>query len=409
MYPERFALIHQGECAEEIARRWKISRDEMDEFALRSHRRAARATDEGRFAGELVPLEARVHPDVPGAAEVSGMLEADEGVRRDTSLEKLAALKPAFSETGTVTAGTSSQISDGAAAVLIMSEERASSLGLRPRARFHTFAVAANDPQIMLTAPIPATELVLAKAKLSLDDIDVVEINEAFASVVLAWEREFRPDMERVNPQRRGHRHRPPDRLLRRPPHGDAAQRDGAHGGPLRAPDDVRGRRAGERDHHRAARLMAGATRVPAVEGWFTTGEDGAAPALLGSRCAECGTYAFPAEASFCRNPDCASTSFETVELSRRGRIWSYTDARYQPPPPYVAADPYVPFCLAAVELAAERLVVMGQVVAGVTVDDLRVGDEVELVIDTLYSEDGCDYLVWKWRPLGAGPPGGEA
>ena len=97
------------------------------------------------------------------------------------------------------------------------------------------------------------------------------------------------------------------------------------------------------------------------------------------------------------------------MELSRRGRIWSYTDARYEPPPPYVAADPYVPFCLAAVELAAEKLVVMGQVVGGVTVDELRVGDEVELVIDTLYSEDGCDYLVWKWRPLGAGTPGGEA
>ena len=114
-----------------------------------------------------------------------------------------------------------------------------------------------------------------------------------------------------------------------------------------------------------------------------------APPALLGSRCAECGTYAFPAEARFCRNPDCGSTTFETVELSRRGRIWSYTDARYQPPPPYVAADPYVPFCLAAVELAAEKLVVMGQVVPGVTVDDLTVGDEVELVVDTLYSEDG--------------------
>jgi acetyl-CoA acetyltransferase family protein len=108
-------------------------------------------------------------------------------------------LKGAFSETGTVTAGTSSQISDGAAAVLIMSEERASSLGLRARARFHTFAVAANDPQIMLTAPIPATELVLAKSKLKLDEIGLVEINEAFASVVLAWEREYHPDMERVN------------------------------------------------------------------------------------------------------------------------------------------------------------------------------------------------------------------
>ena len=199
LYRERFELIHQGECAEEIARRWNIEREEMDEFALRSHQRAARATEEGRFADEIVPLEARMHPDVPGAADVRGLLESDEGIRRDTSLERLAALKGAFSETGTVTAGTSSQISDGAAAVLIMSEERATSLGLRPRARFHTFAVAANDPQIMLTAPIPATELVLSKAKLKLDEIDLVEINEAFASVVLAWEREYHPDMERVN------------------------------------------------------------------------------------------------------------------------------------------------------------------------------------------------------------------
>ncbi len=150
------------------------------------------------------------------------------------------------------------------------------------------------------------------------------------------------------------------------------------------------------------------ATRVPAMEGWFTTGEDGAAPALLGSRCAGCATFAFPAETKGCRNPDCASSSFELVELSRRGCIWSYTDARYQPPVPYVAADPYVPFCLAAVELAAEKLVVMGQVVGGVTVDDLAVGDEVELVVDTLYSEDGTDYLVWKWRPLAARATGGK-
>jgi acetyl-CoA acyltransferase len=199
LYLERFELIHQGECAEEIARRWKISRDDMDRFALTSHQRAARATDEGRFANEIVPLEARVHPDAPGAADVSGLMEFDEGFRRDTSLEKLAGLRPAFSETGTVTAGTSSQISDGAAAVLIMSEERANALGLRPRARFHTFAVAANDPQIMLTAVIPATELVLAKSKLALGDIDLIEINEAFASVVLAWDKEFHPDPERVN------------------------------------------------------------------------------------------------------------------------------------------------------------------------------------------------------------------
>ena len=146
-------------------------------------------------------------------------------------------------------------------------------------------------------------------------------------------------------------------------------------------------------------------TRVPAVEGWFTLGDEGA-PALLGSRCTVCGTYAFPAETQFCRNPDCVSQEFETVALSRRGRIWSYTDARYKPPPPYVAADPYVPFCLAAVELAAEKLVVMGQVTAGVTVDDLKVGDEVELVVDTLYADDDSDYLVWKWQPVSAGQEG---
>jgi uncharacterized OB-fold protein len=143
------------------------------------------------------------------------------------------------------------------------------------------------------------------------------------------------------------------------------------------------------------------ATRVPAVEGWFTLGEEGA-PALVGSRCVHCGTYAFPAEAHFCRNPDCDGQEFEAVELSRRGRIWSYTDARYQPPPPYMAATPYVPFCLAAVELAKEKLVVMGQMVEGVTVGDLTVGDEVELVVDTLYAEGDNDYLVWKWRPVSA-------
>ena len=155
--------------------------------------------------------------------------------------------------------------------------------------------------------------------------------------------------------------------------------------------------------------MTTGSTaRVPAVEGWFTTGEDGRAPALLGSRCDGCGTYAFPAEARFCRNPDCDSTSFSTVELSRRGRLWSYTDARYQPPPPYVAAEPYEPFCLAAVELAAERMVVMGQVVPGVSVDDLAVGDEVELVVDTLYTdaEEGTEHLVWKWRPVASGGEG---
>jgi acetyl-CoA acyltransferase len=194
----RFDFIHQGLSAEEIARRWKIGREEMDAFALESHRRAAAAQDEGRFAHEIVPLGAAPGADDQG--DGGGILDFDEGVRRDTSRERLASLAPAFAADGTITAGTSSQISDGAAAVLVMSEERADALGLRPRARFHTFAVAANDPVIMLTAPIPATRLVLEKAKLRLQDMDAVEINEAFASVVLAWEREFHPDMTKVNP-----------------------------------------------------------------------------------------------------------------------------------------------------------------------------------------------------------------
>jgi acetyl-CoA acyltransferase len=199
LYRERFELIHQGECAEEIARRWHVSRSDMDAFALESHRKAAAATDGGRFKNEIVPLMAR-HLDESADSGDGALMDSDEGVRRDTTMERLAGLRPAFSEDGTITAGSSSQISDGAAAVLIMSEEKAQELGLRPRARFHTFAVAANDPQIMLTAVIPATSLVLAKSGLSLEDIDIIEINEAFASVVLAWEREFRPDMHRVNP-----------------------------------------------------------------------------------------------------------------------------------------------------------------------------------------------------------------
>ena len=196
-YLRRFALVHQGECAEEIARRWGIARPDMDAFALRSHERAARAQDEGRFESEIVPLAAKV---AGAESETGEILSDDEGVRRDTSLDKLAGLKPAFVEDGQVTAGTSSQISDGAAAVLVMSEERAHSLGLRPRARFCTMTVAANDPEIMLTAPIPATRRILEKAKRTMDDFDVIEINEAFASVVLAWERELHPDMEKVNP-----------------------------------------------------------------------------------------------------------------------------------------------------------------------------------------------------------------
>jgi uncharacterized protein len=145
--------------------------------------------------------------------------------------------------------------------------------------------------------------------------------------------------------------------------------------------------------------------RVPAIEGWFSTGD---APALVGSRCSTCGTYAFPREVLFCRNPDCEGTEFEDVPLSRTGRIWSYTNACYQPPIPYVAPDPYAPFCIAAVELSKEQMVVMGQVVADVDVEDLSVGEEVELVLDILYEDDEHEYLVWKWRPTRLRPEVGK-
>lgn len=145
--------------------------------------------------------------------------------------------------------------------------------------------------------------------------------------------------------------------------------------------------------------------QVAAQPGWFTLDPDD--PALLASRCRTCGTVAFPKESAFCRNPGCAGADFDEVPLSRRGRIWSYTDARYQPPVPYVAADPYRPFCIAAVELAAEQMVVLGQVVAGVRADQLAIGDEVELVLDTLYEDDENRYLIWKWAPVVARHPAG--
>jgi len=143
---------------------------------------------------------------------------------------------------------------------------------------------------------------------------------------------------------------------------------------------------------------MSTPARVPAVDGWFTLDES--APALLGGRCTNCGTYVFPNNRRFCPNPSCPSETFDEAPLSRSGRIWSYTDARYQPPPPYVpVSDPHEAFAIAAVELEAERLVVMGQVVRGVGVDELRVGMPVELTLDVLYTEEDTDYLVWKWQP----------
>jgi acetyl-CoA acyltransferase len=188
-------LVNQGIGAEMIADQWGISREELDEFSAESHRRAARATAEGRFAREIVPVRVR---DEEGH-DTDELFTSDEGIRPDSSVETLGKLKPAFKEGGKVTAGNSSQITDGASAVLIMSEERAKELGYRPRARFHSFALAGVDPVTMLTGPIPATTKVLERAGLTLDDIDLVEINEAFASVVLAWQREHKADFAKVN------------------------------------------------------------------------------------------------------------------------------------------------------------------------------------------------------------------
>jgi acetyl-CoA acyltransferase len=186
-------LVPQGISAEIICDKWQLGRAELDQFSLSSHQKAAEATRKGWFGSEIVPLEIR-HDD--GGRET---VATDEGIRADASIEKLASLKPAFREDGRITAGNSSQITDGAAAVLVMEREKAKALGLKPRARFHTFALGGCDPVIMLTAPIPATQKVLERAKMSIGQIDAVEINEAFAPVVLAWEKEFRPDMAKVN------------------------------------------------------------------------------------------------------------------------------------------------------------------------------------------------------------------
>ncbi len=185
---ERHNLVPQGLSAEMIADQWEIPRSELDELAVRSHRLAHQATEEGRFERETVPFK------VNGSTYVS-----DQGIRPDTDLERLAALKPAFKPDGKVTAGNASQISDGAAAVLLMSADKASELGLTPRARIVDQTTVGVDPVIMLTGPIPATRKLLERNGMKIDDIDLVEINEAFAPVVAAWQRELQPDMDRVN------------------------------------------------------------------------------------------------------------------------------------------------------------------------------------------------------------------
>ena len=185
---DRFQFIPQGLSAERIAEQWEISRREMDQLAVTSHARAAAATEEGRFEREIVPIETP-----------HGTVETDQGIRPETNLESLAQLKTPFKPDGRITAGTSSQLSDGAAAVLLASRPAAERLGLRPRARVVDQVTVGVDPVIMLTGPIPATRKLLDRTGLGIDDFDLIEVNEAFASVVLAWQRELSPDMDRVN------------------------------------------------------------------------------------------------------------------------------------------------------------------------------------------------------------------
>ena len=185
---ERYNLVPQGISAEMIADKWEIPRSELDEIGLRSHQLAAKATEEGRFDREIIPFQ--VNGDT---------YTADQGIRPDTTLEKLSELKTVFKEDGKITAGNSSQISDGAASVLLMAREKAEALGLTPRARIVDQTTVGVDPVIMLTGPIPATKKILDRNGMKIDDIDLFEVNEAFASVVAAWRRELEPDFDRVN------------------------------------------------------------------------------------------------------------------------------------------------------------------------------------------------------------------
>ena len=185
---DRYNLVPQGISAEMIADQWEIPRSELDEIGVRSHKLAHQATEEGRFEREIVPFQNNGDTFV-----------TDQGIRPDTTIEKLAELKTVFKEDGKITAGNSSQISDGAAAVLLMTREKADALGLKPRAKIVDQTTVGVDPVIMLTGPIPATQKILERNGMTMDDIDLVEINEAFASVVAAWRRELDPDMDRVN------------------------------------------------------------------------------------------------------------------------------------------------------------------------------------------------------------------
>jgi acetyl-CoA acyltransferase len=189
---EHYDLVNQGLAAEMIAEQWGISRDDADAFASESHRRAAAARTAGHFDREIAPI-------VVGENGESREVSQDQGIRPGTTVETLAQLQPSFRPDGILHAGNSSQITDGASAILLMSAEKAAELGLTPRATIRAQAVVGVDPVTMLTGPIPATRKVLERSRMSIDDIDLFEVNEAFAPVVLAWEREHHPDMTRVN------------------------------------------------------------------------------------------------------------------------------------------------------------------------------------------------------------------
>ncbi len=190
----KYEMIHQGLSAERIAEKYQFTREELDRFSLESHQKALKAQEEGYFAREIFPIEVML------PYGTTTIVKEDSGPRKDTSLEKLAGLKPSFKEHGVIHAGNSSQISDGAAAVLLMSLEKAEKLGLKPRFRVHTRVVVGSDPTLMLTGPIPATQKALEKAGLSIDEIDVFEVNEAFAPVPLAWLKETGADPAKLNP-----------------------------------------------------------------------------------------------------------------------------------------------------------------------------------------------------------------
>ncbi len=191
----RGGLVSQGISAEIIAEKYGITREACDQLSVNSHLRADLATQEGRFENEIVPIEIRSSDGKP----TGEMMSRDEGIRPNSNMEKLATLLPAFDPKGLITAANSSQITDGSSAVLIMERSKAEELGLRPRARFHTFALAGVDPVIMLSGPIPATTSALERSGLSIDDIDIFEVNEAFAPVVLAWAKEHNADLEKTN------------------------------------------------------------------------------------------------------------------------------------------------------------------------------------------------------------------